>query len=174
MTNRPATRLYMPDRLAEGATVLLDAAQAHRLRDVLRLKPGAAIAVFNARDGEWLCRLSGPDLAVERCLRAPQPEGDLWLLFAPLRRGRLDWLVEKASELGVAALVPVLTARTQPQPFNRERLAALAVAAAEQSERLSVPEIRDPAPLDQVLRAWPAARRIVMCDESGQGMPIAA
>ncbi|HLY46735.1 MAG TPA: 16S rRNA (uracil(1498)-N(3))-methyltransferase [Stellaceae bacterium] len=179
MTERIATRLYLADRLAAGAAVALDAAQTHRLRHVLRLAPGAAVAAFNEAAGEWLCRLAEPargraSLAVERCLRAPQPEADLWLLFAPIRRFRLDWLVEKATELGVAALLPVRTARTQPERLNRERLRALAIAAAEQCERLSVPQIREPAPLEQLIAQWPASRRLVLCDETGGGTPIAA
>jgi len=133
---------------------------------------------FNERDGEWLCELAeigqrGARVAVRRQLRAPEPEADLWLLLAPIKRARLDWLVEKATELGAAALVPVMTGRTQPERLNRERLRALAISAAEQSERLSVPDIAIPEPLDRVLAAWAPGRRLVLCDESGAGMPIA-
>lgn len=179
MPERPATRLYIDEPLAAGAALPLDAAHAHRLRHVLRLKPGAAVAAFNAAAGEWLCRLAdagrdGAVLAVERRLRETEPASDLWLLFAPLKRARLDWLIEKASELGVAALLPVWTERTQPERLNRERLAAIAVAAAEQSERLSVPELRPPERLDRLIAAWPAGRPLVVCDESGGGTPIAA
>ncbi len=107
-----------------------------------------------------------------RQIRAPDAEADLWLVFAPLKRTRLDWLVEKASELGAAVLLPVWTARTQPERLNRDRLHAIAVAAVEQSERLSVPEIRSPERLGALLAAWPADRRLILCDESG-GIPIA-
>jgi 16S rRNA (uracil1498-N3)-methyltransferase len=136
------------------------------------------VAAFNERDGEWLCELAesgqrGARVAVRRLLRAPEPEADLWLLFAPIKRVRLDWVVEKATELGAAALLPVMTARTQPERLNRERLRALAIAATEQCERLSVPDIAIPEPLDRVVAAWPAGRRLVLCDESGAGMPIA-
>ena len=148
------------------------------MRRVLRLDSSAAVAGFNARDGEWLCRLGElgrgrAALTPTRQLRTPMPEPDLWLLFAPIKRARLDWLIEKASELGVAALLPVWTARTQPERLNQDRLRALAIAAAEQSARLSVPEIHPPAPLDRVLAAWPEGRRLVLCDESGAGRPIA-
>jgi 16S rRNA (uracil1498-N3)-methyltransferase len=105
--------------------------------------------------------------------RTAQPEGDVWLLFAPIKRARLDWLVEKATELGVSALVPVLTARTQAERLNRERLQALAVAAAEQSERLSVPQTRPAESLADVLAVWSEGRLLVLCDESGAGAPIA-
>jgi 16S rRNA (uracil1498-N3)-methyltransferase len=173
-----ATRLHLPAALAEGATAELDAAQAHRLRHVLRLGSGVAVAGFNPRDGEFLCRVGelgrgGGTLAVERRLRAPQPEADLWLLFAPVKRLRLDWLVEKGTELGVGAFLPVMTERTQPERLNRERLLAHAIAAAEQSERLSIPEIRPPARLRATLAAWPAGRRLILCDETGAGTPIA-
>jgi len=179
LSEHAATRLYIPRPLTAGAAVALDTAQSHRLRNVLRLDAGAAVAAFNERDGEWLCRLTpqgrrGATLLPEQRLQAAEAEPDLWLLFAPIRRARLDWLVEKATELGVAALVPVWTARTQPERLNRERLQALAIAAAEQSERLSVPEIRTPELLDKLLADWPPQRRLIVCDETGAGTPIAA
>jgi 16S rRNA (uracil1498-N3)-methyltransferase len=179
MPERPTARLHIPERLAQGAALVLGAAAAHRLRDVLRLAPGAAIAGFNAGDGEWLCRLARLDrgragLVAERQLRPPEPSPDLWLLFAPIKRARLDWLVEKATELGAGALHPVATERTGPQRLNHERLAALAVAAAEQSGRLSVPEILPLTPLDRALAGWPEGRPLVLCDESGGGEPAAA
>ena len=179
MSEHAATRLYIPQPLTEGAAVALDMAQSHRLRNVLRLGAGAAVAAFNERDGEWLCRLTsegrrGVVLHAERQLRAAEAEPDLWLLFAPIKRARLDWLVEKATELGAAALAPVWTARTQSERLNRERLQALAIAAAEQSERLSVPEIRMPEPLEKLLADWPPQRQLIVCDETGTGMPIAA
>jgi 16S rRNA (uracil1498-N3)-methyltransferase len=165
--------------LVPGAAVALDPGQTHRLRNVLRLAPGAAVAVFNEGAGEWLCRLADQGrgrsvLLPEHQLRTVMPEPDLWLLFAPIKRVRLDWLVEKATELGAASLLPILTARTQPERVNRERLRAQAIAAAEQSERLSVPEIHMPERLDRVLAGWPAERRLIVCDESGAGRPIAA
>jgi 16S rRNA (uracil1498-N3)-methyltransferase len=172
-----ATRLYLPAVLAEGGSIEIDAAQAHRLRHVLRLGPDAAIAGFNPHDGEFLCRVvelgrNRGVLAVEARLRAAAPEADLWLVFAPIKRLRLDWLIEKGTELGVGAFVPVMTARTQPERLNRERLTAHAVAAVEQSERLSVPEIRELQPLTALIARWPAERRLVVCDETGGGAPI--
>ena len=177
MSGRPATRLYVTGHLAPGAGVELSAGQAHHLRSVLRLGRGAAVAAFNAADGEWLCRVAefGKNrvlLTVERRLRAAEPEPDLWLLFAPIKRSRLDWLVEKATELGAAALLPVWTARTQVERLNLERLRAHAISAAEQSHRLSVPELRPPEVLNGVLAAWSAERRILVCDETGAGEPI--
>ncbi len=150
------------------------------MRSVLRLDAGAAVAVFNATDGEWLCRVfaigKGTALTVERQLREAEPEAvtELWLLFAPVKRSRLDWLVEKATELGTSALLPVWTARTQVERVNLDRLRAHAVEAAEQSERLSIPELRAPERLDRLLAAWPGERRLIVCDESGTGEPIGA
>jgi 16S rRNA (uracil1498-N3)-methyltransferase len=178
MIERHTPRLYVAEGLASGAEIELDRAQAHSLRSVLRLGTGAAVALFNATNGEWLCRISeigkGASLAVERQLREPEREAepDLWLIFAPIKRTRLDWLVEKATELGVAALFPVWTARTQVERVNLDRLRALAVEATEQSERLSVPELRVPERLDRLLAVWPGERRLVVCDESGAGEPI--
>jgi len=148
------------------------------LRHVLRLGPGGSVAAFNPRDGEFLCRVSelgrnGGSLSVETRLRPPETEADLWLLFAPIKRLRLDWLIEKGTELGVSAFVPVMTERTQPERLNRDRLGAHAIAAAEQSERLSVPEIRAAERLPKLLAGWDSARQLVVCDETGGGQPIA-
>jgi 16S rRNA (uracil1498-N3)-methyltransferase len=179
MNERPAARLYIADALANGGAVELAPGQTHYLRSVLRLGPGAAVAAFNASDGEWLCRIAEIGkrevrLRVECRMRSPAAEPDLWLLFAPIKRARLDWLVEKATELGVSMLVPVWTARTQAERINLERLRAHAIEAAEQSKRLSVPELRSPEALGRVLAAWPAARRLIFCDETGAGEPIGA
>jgi len=178
MTEQIATRLYIPATLAEGGAAELDAGQTHRLRHVLRLAPGDAVAAFNARDGEFRCRIAELGrgrgaVAIEQRLLLPSPETDLWLLFAPIKRLRLEWLIEKGTELGVGAFVPVMTARTQPDRINRERLLAHAVAAAEQSERLSVPEYRATAPLTEALAGWPSERRLIVCDETGRAPPIA-
>jgi 16S rRNA (uracil1498-N3)-methyltransferase len=173
-----ATRLYLPAGLAEGGAAEIDGAQSHRLRHVLRLGIGAAVAGFNARDGEFLCRIvelgrNRGSLAIEGRLRDAKPEAGPWLLFAPVKRLRLEWLIEKGTELGVDAFVPVMTVRTQPDRFNRERLLAHAIAAVEQSERLSVPELRPLAPLAEALAEWPVERVLILCDESGGGVPIA-
>jgi 16S rRNA (uracil1498-N3)-methyltransferase len=179
MTDRRAPRLYVTAGLAPRVTVELEAGQAHYLRAVLRLGPGEAVAAFNGADGEWLSRLaelgkSSARLAVECQLRPADPENepDLWLIFAPIKRARLGWLVEKATELGVSVLLPVWTARTQVERLNLDRLQAHAIEAAEQSERLSVPALRPPERLGPMLASWPAGRRLLVCDESGAGEPI--
>jgi 16S rRNA (uracil1498-N3)-methyltransferase len=177
VAKRREPRLHLEGRLAPGGAVELDTGKAHYLRSVLRLDRHAAVAGFNTADGEWLCRIAEigknrVQLRVERQLRSPEPEPELWLLFVPIKRARLDWLIEKATELGISALLPVWTARTQSERLNLERLRARAIEAAEQSERLSVPELRVPETLGRVLAAWPAERPLMVCDESGGGEPI--
>lgn len=175
--DRIETRLYVSTSLAVP-TLGLDAARAHYLRHVLRLDRGDRVAVFNATDGEYAARIDGfgkgwCTLSLEDKRRDPAAEPDLWLVFAPIKRTRLDYVAEKATELGVSALWPVFTQHTIVGRVNRERLIATAVEAAEQSERLSVPEVREPVPLAEALAGWPAERRLVFCDESGGGGPIA-
>jgi 16S rRNA (uracil1498-N3)-methyltransferase len=178
MRAKPATRLFVAADLAAGSAVALPRETAHQLQHVLRLQRNDQVALFNGRDGEWRARIAelGRDGAVavaEERTRAQQGSADLWLVFALLKRARLEWLVEKATELGASALVPVTTARTQAERINDVRLAAIAREAAEQSERLDLPEIRAPEPLARLLAAWPAARRLVLCDETGTAPPIA-
>ena len=177
MPERRLPRLYVAHSLASGVSVGLEAGQAHYLRVVLRLDLGAGVAAFNEADGEWLSRICEIDkncvrVAVEEQLRQPETAADLWLLFAPIKRARLDWLVEKATELGVSVLLPVWTARTQAERVNLERLRAHAIEAAEQSERLSIPELRPPEKLERLLASWPRGRRLIVCDETGSGQPL--
>lgn len=176
MSARVEARLHVAGTLA--GTLALDAARAHYLKNVLRLKPGARIGVFNAAVGEYAARIDsyarhGGTLRVEEQLRAPQAEPDLWLVFAPIKRARIDITVEKATELGVSRIQPVFTRHTVVTRVNEERLAAIATEAAEQSERLSVPQIAAPLPLDRLLDAWDARRALVICDETGTGPPLA-
>ncbi|WP_337997352.1 16S rRNA (uracil(1498)-N(3))-methyltransferase [Oleispirillum naphthae] len=171
-----APRLFVPDALSEGAAVRLTPAQAHYLRDVMRLSPGATVRLFNGRDGGWLAEIGSlsKNAATARaaeCIQAQRAEPDVWLLFAPIKGPRQDVLVEKAVELGAAALWPVLTARGQVRRVNAERLAAQAAEAAEQCERLSVPEAKPLAGLPAVLAAWPAGRTLFYADETGGGSP---
>jgi len=179
MNERGVARVYVTEPLAAGAVLDLAPGQAHHLRTVLRLGDGAVVAAFNASDGEWICRLTETGrnrvvLAVERRTRPAEAEADLWLVFAPIKRARLDWLIEKATELGAGALLPVWTQRTQTERLNLDRLRAHAVAAAEQTERLSVPKLHEPQALDRVLGSWQPERRLIVCDETGAGEPIGA
>jgi 16S rRNA (uracil1498-N3)-methyltransferase len=174
----PRTRLFVDAPLAAGQAVPLSDAQAHHLRSVLRLPPGEGLRLFNPRDGEWLARLdalgkSGGSAAVERQLRPPAPAPDLWLCFAPVKKDAVDAVVEKGTELGAAVLQPVFTRFTDVQRVNLDRLRAHAVGAAEQCERLDVPDVRDPLRLDALLAAWPAGRPLLVCAEAGTARPIA-
>lgn len=178
MQDRPKTRLHVDGALADGLTVGLDHERAHYLRHVLRLERGDPVAVFNGRDGEWLTRIDGfgkgwCSLAVQERLREQRNGPDLWLLFAPIKRGRIDSVAEKASELGVSRLWPVFTRHTDPHRVNLDRLRANAVEAAEQCERLTVPELVEPVPLERALAGWPEERVLFLCAESGGATPIA-
>jgi 16S rRNA (uracil1498-N3)-methyltransferase len=171
-------RLYSDCVLSAGAVLELDAAQTHHLRNVLRLGAGARIALFNGRDGEWWGEIQhlGKDdgrVEVAEQRRALRLEPDLWLVFAPLKRARIDYLVEKASELGVSVLVPTLTERTVVERLNLDRLRTHARAAAEQTERFTVPQIREPVFLSGLLAQWPAERRLLACVETGGAPAIA-
>ncbi|MEX2649422.1 MAG: RsmE family RNA methyltransferase, partial [Alphaproteobacteria bacterium] len=160
---RPKIRLHVASDLAIGAVVDLADDQAHYVSHVMRLGSGDAVALFNGRDGEWLARVGelakrSVRLAVDHRLRPQASEPDVWLVFAPLKRARLDYLAEKATELGVAELRPVLTRRTMVDRVNVDRLWANAREAAEQTERLSVPAVRDPVSLAALIASWPAER----------------
>ena len=182
MTDRAsatAPRLFVPDSLAENARIALTPDQAHYLRDVMRLTPGAAVRLFNGRDGAWLAEIDtlgkGKGGAVVHHPIQPQrAEPEVWLLFAPIKSARCDMLVEKAVELGVSVLQPVLTEHTQIRRVNPGRLRAQAIEAAEQCERLSVPEVRPLAELSTILATWPNDRRLWYGDESGGGAPALA
>jgi 16S rRNA (uracil1498-N3)-methyltransferase len=170
--------LFVDAGLRAGGEVRLADERVHYLRDVLRLVPGAAIDLFNGRDGEWRSALVAVGkkqaaLAVERQLRPQAPGPDLWLVFAPIKRARIDSVVEKATELGVAALLPVVTQHTAVERVKTERLQAIAIEASEQCERLSVPEVRAPVTLGKLLAEWPVERCVLRCAEAGEARPIA-
>jgi 16S rRNA (uracil1498-N3)-methyltransferase len=175
---KPATRLYVEAALAPGQAVGLDHGQAHFLRSVLRLAPGARLAVFNGRDGEWLAEIEALgkgwcSLTLLEQRRLAEPEPDLWLVFAPIKRARIDFMAEKATELGCSLLQPVMTRFTAVSRVNEERLAANAREAAEQCERLTVPVVRETVGFGQLLDGWPAGRRLLVCAEWGEARPIA-
>ena len=156
-------RLFVPNALIAGAPVPLATGQAHYLGRVMRRGAGDPIRLFNGRDGEWLARIAtiGRNDAAclpEHQLRRQAAEPDLWLAFAVLKREASELVVEKATELGVARICPVITDRTNVPRINAERWRAIATEAAEQCERLSVPDIAEPVSLAALLRDWPPAR----------------
>ncbi len=169
---RSAPRLFTQSDLTAGSSVLPDDTQTHYLVSVMRRRSGDPVWLFNGRDGEWIASFEpsgkrGCRLIVTERRRVQQSDIDLWLVFAPVKNARIEILIEKATELGVSALLPVLTERTIVRKLNQTRLLAHAIEAAEQSNRMAVPDMRDLAGLDQVLADWPAGRRLIYADEIG-------
>ena len=170
-------RLFVDQALSEAASLTLDGPPANYLANVLRLAAGAQVKLFDDRSGEWIAEIveagrKRVTLNVARHLRPREEVPDLWLLFAPIKRGRIDWLIEKATELGAARLVPVITQRTIVDRLNADRLRAHAIEAAEQCERTALPELAEPAKLEALLKSWPPGRSLYFADESG-GEPFA-
>ena len=173
-------RLYVEAPLASGASLSLSREQAHYVANVMRLKQGASLRLFNGRDGEWLCTIAAAgkrDCSVichDRTAEVRQPP-DLDYLFAPLKHARLDYMAQKATEMGVRRLRPVFTERTVAQRVNLDRLKANAIEAAEQCNLVTVPDVLRPETLDSILRQWDPRRRLIFCDETAAiADPIAA
>jgi 16S rRNA (uracil1498-N3)-methyltransferase len=168
-TDFTTPRLCLDDDLAAGRTIALGAEAQNYLVNVLRLKPGARVLVFNGRDGEFAAALSGErkraTLTVAEKIRAQEYPPPVDYLFAPLKHARLDYMAQKAVEMGARSLRPVLTRRTQATRVNLERLEANAREACEQCGVIWRPEIAAPEPLPAALAAWPAERLLVFCDE---------
>lgn len=179
LRHRIRTRLYLDAPLAAGIELRLPQDAAHYLGRVLRLEPGAALRLFNGRDGEWRAELTAVAKrearlqVAERLRPQPQARGPV-LAFAPIRKQRMDWLLEKAVELGAGRLQPVLTHYAQAKELRADRAAAIAQEAAAQCERLDLPEIGAPQPLADFLAAWPAAAPLLFCDEAGAEEPASA
>ena len=173
---KPRLRLFVPDDLAPDAAISLSSDQCHYLMHVMRAHNGEAVWVFNGRDGQWLAHVTtlgkkAVIVTVHSLSRPQQAEPDLWLLAAPIKRDRIDLVAEKATELGVSALWPVLTQHTSAGRINTDRLEAHLREAAEQCERLTLPQLFAPAPLSQALTDWDPARPLIYLDESG-GQPL--
>ena len=169
-------RLFVRVELSDGARVELDAGQSNYLGNVMRLGEGSEVLLFDGSSGEWLGRIAEAGkkriaLMVERRTREPEDVPDVWLAFAPIKRTHTDWLVEKATELGVAKLIPVMTQRTIAERVKLERLEAIAIEAAEQCGRTRLPEIAKPVTLAQLLRE--DDRPLYFADEAG-GDPVAS
>jgi len=175
---RSLPRLFVRQPLAEGGSVELNAAQANYLGNVLRLGTGAELLVFDGLSGEWLARVAEAGkkrmtLSVEQLTREPESVPDVWLAFAPVKRAQTDWLVEKATELGVARLVPVMTQRTVAERVRLDRLESIAVEAAEQCGRTRVPQIVEPVAIRRFVEDLDPGRHFYFADEAG-GEPVAA
>lgn len=174
-------RLFVPAPLANGIRVAGSAGQAHYLRAVMRRGTGDGLLLFNGADGEWLAEIG--ELARDHAIfmvrdrvRRQEAEPDMWLVFGLLKRDATELVVQKATELGASAIVPVLTERTVATRVNPERLRAIATEAAEQSERLTVPVLHSPQPLTALLTSWPAGRTLIAAVErhSARFVPAAS
>ena len=178
--NYKMRRLYVPQDLAPGAAVEASPEQSHYLAHVLRMAEGAELLLFNGRDGEWLARVAAKTKKAVRLEAVeqtrPQPEKpDLVYCFAPLKQGRLDYLVQKAVEMGAGVLQPVITQHTQVTKIGIERLAANAIEAAEQCGILAIPEVREMQKFERLLGGWEKDRRLIFCDEdSSTNNPLPA
>jgi len=171
-------RLYCSNPLRASAEIRLGRDESHYLVSVMRRKAGDKVRLFNPQDGEWSADIAAADrkgvsLRLEKKLRAAQRVPDLDLLFAPVKKARTDFIVEKATELGVRRIRPVLTRRTIADKVRLDRLSALVREAAEQTERFDLPEIFEAEKLESVLDGWPADRVLFFCDEAGDAMPMA-
>ncbi len=172
-------RLHVTEPLAEGATLTLPAQQAHYLGSVMRRAVGDAVLLFNGRDGEWRASITTlgkgrATVLAQARLRAQTPPADLWLLAPVLKRETLEWMVEKATELGVSRILPVTSERSAVHRTNVARLAGIAAEAAEQCRRLEVPDVAEPAPLAHLLARWEPPRLVLLADESGASPPLAS
>ena len=172
-------RLYVETPLGTGAPVELDAAQANYLGNVMRLKEGDRLLIFDGTSGEWLAEIAEAGrkrmtLAVSEPTRPQESAPDLWLAFAPVKKGRVDWLVEKAVELGVARLLPVVTQRTIVDKLNLDRMRAPILEAAEQCGRTALAAIDEPVRLDAFLRQRAGERTLYFADETGGEAAVSA
>ena len=171
-------RLFVDFPLGPDAAPLIDGAAAHYLLGVMRMKAGDPVLLFDNRSGEWLAIIADTakrslTLRIERQMREIEKVPDLWLCFAPVKKARLDWIIEKATELGVARLQPVITERTIVERVKSERLAAQIIEACEQCGRTALPTLAEPVKLTQLLGDWPADRALLFADEAG-GVPLAS
>ncbi|MFQ5624182.1 MAG: 16S rRNA (uracil(1498)-N(3))-methyltransferase [Paracoccaceae bacterium] len=176
---RAKVRLYVDVPLGGGQVAGLTRGQAHYLFAVMRLGVGEFIAIFNGRDGEWTAEIAeaGKRAGTVICREAAAPQAaapDLWLMFAPVKKARTDFIVEKATEIGVSRLLPVFTEYTDVGRVRAERLRANAVEAAEQSGATLVPEVAEPVKLGPLLDGFPADRRLMFCDERSRTQGAAA
>ncbi len=169
-------RIYVEDALEAGVAILLPEAQGKYLTRVMRLAEGAKIRVFNGQDGEWSAEisLSGKKVSVRPTAQSRQQESalGLTLLFAPIKKSRTDFIVEKATELGVRKIMPVITDYTQSNRVRTDRMRLLAIEAAEQTERMDIPRIAEAAPLAKALANWDADIPLIYCDEAGETAPL--
>ncbi|MDX2028736.1 MAG: 16S rRNA (uracil(1498)-N(3))-methyltransferase [Alphaproteobacteria bacterium] len=173
---RHTPRLFVEGALGAGQSTSVSPDQAHYLQNVMRMQAGDALRLFNGRDGEWLASIAAVskrsvDIKLEKQLRPQQAAPDLSLCCAPIKKAHFDYMIEKATELGVSVLQPILTSRTQIREVNTERGRGIAIEAAEQSDRLDIPEIYKPLTLAELAAQWPGSRIPIICAEWGEALP---
>jgi 16S rRNA (uracil1498-N3)-methyltransferase len=177
MELRHTHRLYVSHKLAQGVTVPAADDQAHYIQHVLRLQTGGVLRLFNGRDGEYRAEVvrSGKkkvEFTIVDQLRTQQPEPDVWLCCAPIKKAHFDYMLEKSTELGVSEIQPVLTQRAQIREVNGDRAFVICREAAEQSERLAVPAVGNPVSLVDLIDVFPKDRALIVCAELGKALPI--
>ncbi|MDC1213896.1 16S rRNA (uracil(1498)-N(3))-methyltransferase [Rhodospirillales bacterium] len=178
MSNNSLARLYISEPIRADSTLTLTRSQSHYLINVMRMTSGDEFLVFNGIDGEWKVSVTDANkkcttVSVTEQTLPQKNEPDIWLLFAPIKKDRTDFIIEKATELGVSKIMPVITERTQNSRVNIERLQATAIEATEQSRRLTMPEFEAAQQLQSALNNWPSSRRLIYLDETGNGQALA-
>ncbi len=162
-------RLYFPKELKANLLSSLSTEQSHYIKNVMRLKPGDTISLFNSVNGEWSAKITNhnkenTEFKVEKLIKHKKLENDLWLAFSPIKKGPLDMMIQKATELGIQKFIPILSERTVVREINTERLKKIIVEASEQSNRISVPEIKNLEPLKNFLNKFSNEGSLIFCD----------
>ena len=168
------TRIYTEKKLILGDIVEISSAKFHHVSRVLRIKKGDIVSLFNCLDGEFLAEVvflkkRSCDAKIIKRIRKEELQNDIWILFAPIKKIRLDFLIQKVTELGVSGIFPVFTRNTIVSRVSQQRMKTYAISASEQTDRLSVPEIFSSAKLTKVIDRWPQGRKLLVCDETGNG-----
>ena len=171
------TRIYTEKKLILGQMIEISSAKFHHVSRVLRIKKGDTVSLFNSLDGEFLAEIvslkkKSYDAEIVKKVRAGESQNDIWILFAPIKKIRLDFLVEKVTELGVSGIYPVFTRNTIISRVSQQRMENYAISASEQTDRLSVPEVFPSAKLAEIINHWPQGRKLLVCDETGNGKSI--
>lgn len=173
----PSIRLYTEAELSPGASIVLGPRQSHYINNVMRQKTGDFILLFDGLHGEWRGQIENfgrgwCNILVVNCTKQMTSSADVWLLFAPVKRTRIDFIASKSTELGASVIQPVFTEFTKARRVNKERLQLNAIEAAEQCGALSVPDVRETRSLSQIIELWPNDRRLLVCDNSVRRPPI--
>ena len=162
-------RLYFSKELKANLLSNLSTEQSHYIKNVMRLKPGDTISLFNSMNGEWSAKIvshtkGNTEFKVEKLIKSKKLENDLWLAFSPIKKNPLDMMIQKTTELGIQKFIPILSERTSVKEINTERLKKIIVEASEQSNRISIPEIKNIQTLNFFLKQFPNNGTLIFCD----------